>query len=83
MKFTVTITNPAELAGIAAAREAYNAALPDELEDVLDADNKPTGEKRPIEPKPGTLFNDAEYVQFVLWRAAQSYAKQYQTGGPA
>jgi hypothetical protein len=30
MEFTVTIADAAHLAGITAARDAYNAALPDE-----------------------------------------------------
>ncbi len=58
-KFTVEITDKAQLAGITAAREAYNASLPE-------------GEDSP-EP----LADDAEYVQFVMGRAAESYALQY------
>ncbi len=58
-KFTVEITDKAQLAGITAAREAYNASLPE-------------GEDAP-EP----LADDAEYVQFVMGRAAESYALQY------
>ena len=58
-KFTVEITDKAQLAGITAAREAYNASLP-EGDDA-----------------PAPLANDAEYVQFVMGMAAQSYANQY------
>lgn len=57
--FTVTIADPSHLAGLAAAREAYNAALPE--------DGVP-------------VATDAEYVQFVMERAAQSYAAQYGEG---
>ena len=56
--YTVTITDPAHVAGITAAREAYNATLP---EDGVPLDT-----------------NEA-YVQFVMGRAAESYAKQYGT----
>lgn len=88
MKFTVEVTDPAHLAGITAAREAYNAALPDEYEEVEvtpavpPSEENPEGvaavtERRAIDPKPGTLATDAEYVQFVMARAAESYAKQY------
>jgi hypothetical protein len=84
MKFTVSITDPAKLAGIAAAREAYNAALPDEFEDVpVEGGAEGETERKAIEPKPGTLATDDDYVQFVMDRAAESYAKQYQTGEAA
>ena len=56
--YTVTIEDPAHVAGITAAREAYNAALP---EDGV-----------PIE-------TDEAYVQFVMSRAAESYAAAYKT----
>lgn len=57
-EFTVTVTDPAHLAGITAAREAYNAALPE--------DGAP-------------LATDAEYIQFVMSKAAESYANQHGT----
>lgn len=79
MKFTVEITDPAKLAGITAAREAYNAALPEQFEDVKGEDGKPTGERKTVEPRPGTLETDADYVQFVMEHAAESYAKQFGT----
>lgn len=56
--FSVTITDAHQLAGIAAARDAYNAALP--------------------EGAP-TIDTDADYVQFVMSSAAQSYANEYGT----
>lgn len=54
--FTVTITDPDKLAGIAAARARYNEDNPD-----------------------GPLETDEDYVQFVMERAAASYARQYVT----
>lgn len=54
--FTVTITDPAHIAGITAAREAYNAQC--------------------AQDDPAITTND-DYVQFVMTRAAESYAKQY------
>ncbi len=57
--FTVTITPPASLAGITAARKAYNASI--------GPDDKP-------------IDTDDAYVQFVMEKAAESYAKQYGKG---
>jgi hypothetical protein len=57
--FTVAITDPAKLAGIAAAREAYNA------------------DKGPDDP--GPWETDDDYVQFIMDRAAASYAVRYGT----
>ena len=65
--FTITITEPAHLAGITSAREAYNAALPGAFDSA----------GQPILPAPGTLATDAAYVQFVMAKAAESYANQY------
>ena len=62
-KFSVTITDSAKLAGITAAREAYNATAP----------NNEDGS--PGDP----ITTDADYVQFVMDRAAASYASQYGT----
>lgn len=74
MQFTITITDPAKLAGITAARLAHNAALPDVRKPILDKEGKPTGEQVIVSPKPGTLATDAEYVQHVMDKAAESYA---------
>jgi hypothetical protein len=64
--FTITIENESHLAGITAARLAYNASLPETV--MVDG----------VElPNPDMLEADAEYVQFVMSRAAESYAKQY------
>lgn len=59
MTFTIEITDTSHLAGITAAREAYNASLPEGSESLL--------------------ATDADYVQFVMASAAESYSKQYGT----
>lgn len=64
--FTITIEDESHLAGISAAREAYNAALPQTI--VVDEEEV---------ANPELLETDAEYVQFVMSKAAESYAKQY------
>jgi hypothetical protein len=58
--FNVTITDTHQLAGIAAARVAYNAS---------------NAGVQGFVP----LTQDADYVQFVMTGAAQSYASQYGT----
>ena len=67
--FTVTITDNAKLAGITAARKVYNDSLPQTVDDGNG------GQK----PNPALLATDAAYVQFVMDKAAESYAKQYGT----
>jgi hypothetical protein len=57
--FSVTITEASKLAGITAAREAYNT------------------NKGPDDPGPWPT--DDVYVQFVMDRAAASYAQRYGT----
>ena len=59
MTFAIEITDSSHLAGIAAAREAYNASQPEGSENLLST--------------------DADYVQFVMASAAESYSKQYNT----
>ena len=59
MTFTIEITDSSHLAGITAAREAYNASQPEGSESLL--------------------ATDADYVQFVMASAAESYFKQYNT----
>ncbi len=66
MTFEIEITDTAHLAGITAAREAYNAALV-----VIEGEA--------AEDHPNYVATDADYVQFVLERAAASYANQYGT----
>lgn len=64
--FTITIDNASSLAGITAAREAYNSSLPSTV--VVDEEEI---------PNPELILTDADYVQFVMSKAAESYAKQY------
>jgi len=68
-RFTVEITDPAALAGIAAAREARNSTLAQRKAD--------SGDDAPIEAHPEHLASDADYVQFVISGAAASYARQF------
>lgn len=70
--FTVTITDAHQLAGITAARNAYNAALPATLPD-------PNNAGAVIVDPAAIVQTDAAYVQFVMGMAAQSYQKQYGT----
>lgn len=67
--FNVEITDESFLAGITAARTAYNQSLSvtifnDQGEEISN---------------PDIINTDADYVQFVMSRAAESYAKQYNT----
>jgi hypothetical protein len=64
--FTITIDDESHLTGIASARAAYNAVLTP----TVDAEGNES-------PNPELLNTDEEYVQFVMSRAAESYAKQY------
>jgi len=68
MRFPIDITDPAKLAGITAARAAYNDGLPDQLVDG-----------KPVTPKPGTLATDQEYVQYIVDNAAASYVLAFMT----
>lgn len=67
--FTITIEDQTYLDGITAAREAYNTTLP---ATILDENGDDI-------PNPDLLETDAEYVQFVVSKAAESYSKQYGT----
>lgn len=67
--FTVTITDQSHLDGITAARNAYNNSLPANI----------TNEENEEIPNPAILSTNAEYVQFVMSKAAESYANQYNT----
>jgi hypothetical protein len=64
--FTVNITDENHLSGITAARNAYNNSLPQTVT-----------ENEEEVPNPALLETDAEYVQFVMSKAAESYANQY------
>lgn len=63
-QFSITITDPAHLAGITAARAAYNEGLA-------------VAEGETLEAHPDFIANDEAYVQFVMARAAESYSRQY------
>lgn len=66
--FTITIDDEAKLAGITAARVRYNDNLPATI--IVDE----------VEvPNPDLLETDEDYVQFVMDKAAESYANQYGT----
>ena len=67
--FTITITDESKLAGITAARAAYNANLSETIDDVSNPGTQI--------PNPEILANDHAYVQFVMDKASESYAKQY------
>jgi hypothetical protein len=80
MKFTIEITDKAKLAGISAAREAYNAALPVAMtEEKRDEKGSVLEPSVAVEPRPGVLDADEVYLQVVMDSAAASYAKQYMT----
>lgn len=65
--FTVEITDESHLAGITAARSAYNAVLAETIKDEEGNDI----------PNPDLIADDAAYVQFVMSKAAESYSRQY------
>jgi hypothetical protein len=58
--FTISITDQAQLDGITWAREQHNAALP------TDDAGEPVG----------ALADDADFIEFVMQGAADSYARQ-------
>jgi len=75
-EFIITITDPLSLAGITAAHNAYNATL------QLTPAQGVEGEEgyvpaQALADHPDYKATDADYVQFVMARAAESYANQY------
>lgn len=83
--FSFEVTDPKDLAGIDAAKDAYNASLPDQYETVVvEPESKDAQgnvipaktEQRAIVPKPGILTRE-QYVRFVAGKAIESYRKQY------
>lgn len=83
--FTFEVTDPKDLAGLDAAKDAYNASLPEQYETVIvEPESKDAHgnvipaktEQRAIVPKPGTLTRE-QYVHFVASKAIESYRKQY------
>lgn len=78
MKYATEI-NDASRYGITAARAAYNASIPAEVQ-VTPA--VPATEDTPevpavMGPNPDLLTTDEAYLDFVLWRAVQSWCQQY------
>ena len=67
--FNITITGESKLAGITAARNKYNENLPETI----------TDEEGNEIPNPALITTDANYVQFVMDKASESYANQYGT----
>lgn len=65
--FTIEITDTNKLAGISAARAAYNATLEETI----------TDEQGNVVANPDIIDTDQMYVQFVMDKASESYAKQY------
>lgn len=65
--FNIVITEETHLSGITAARIAYNSSLPE----------KTLNEVGEEVPNPNLIDTDNDYLQFVMSRAAESYAKQY------
>lgn len=65
--FIITINNESHLAGITAAREAYNNSISTNI----------INENGEEIPNPALIKTDSDYVQFVMSKAAESYARQY------
>lgn len=72
MKYATEI-NDASRYGITAARAAYNAALPAEVQ-VSPADGDTPAV---MGPNPDLISTDEGYLDFVLQRAVQSWCQQY------
>lgn len=64
--FTVEISDEAHLLGLAFARNEYNARLS-------------LSRGQAVEDHPDFIADDQAYVQFVMTRAAHSYAQQRAT----
>lgn len=76
--FTITIADAGHLAGVTAARTAYNNGL------SLTAASGVEGEEgyvpaQALVDHPDYISTDEAYLQFVILYAAESYAKQYNT----
>lgn len=65
--FNITIDNTSFLNGITAARDSYNTLLP---ATIIDSSGNEI-------VNPDLILTDEKYVEFVMNRAAESYAKQY------
>lgn len=69
MTYTITTTSE-EDAGLTAAREAYNAAIPDT-------------EEAPRASHPDYKADNQAYASFVMAGAFESYQRQYRVGAHA
>lgn len=67
--FIVNITDQSHLDGITVARQKYNESQPTTI----------TDEEGNEVPNPALIATDDDYVQFVMSKAAESYANQYGT----
>ena len=72
MNYTTTI-NDASVYGITAAREAYNASLPQTISVPSEVEGEPATEQ----PNPALIASDSGYLDFVLARAIESWCKMY------
>jgi len=70
--FIVTITDEEQLAGITWAREQHNGALPPSSPSAPLSDD----DEVVVESTDGVIQTDEEYVQWVMEKAAISYAEQ-------
>ena len=74
MEYAITIAD-GEVWGITAARNAHNAGRPATIPNPED----PTG---PEIPNPTIIATDAEYMQFVMVRAVDSWLVHYPEANP-
>lgn len=84
--FNITISDASQLAGIKAARNAYNNSLPIEYvqennTNKLDKDGKAI--EIPLASRSGYLSTDQAYIQMVVTSAAISYANQFKVSDEA
>lgn len=77
MKYVTTIDD-ASVYGITAAREAYNAAHPAEVEITPASGDTPAG----MGPNPALLVSNEAYLDFVLQSAVQSWCRQHAPVAP-
>ncbi len=78
MKYVTTIDD-ASVYGITAAREAYNASQPAEVEVTPASGDTPAV----MGPNPALLASNEAYLDFVLQSAVQSWCRQHAPVAPA
>lgn len=79
MNYNIVLDDPRLIAGVTAARNAYNATLPPKFapqETAEDGTVTPGGEL-PVEQRDGFIATDEGYLSFVAGPWALSYANQY------